>query len=108
MEFSTNSETEPLPVWSQEEAIAYECARECITHLMAIYSGMIHAEEAKAERDQARLSGWRAARRKLAEERRDLRATDRNNIARIRTEYGALVRSHQLADGPIARCWEER
>lgn len=74
--------------WTQEEAIAFECARECITHMMAICSGALHdnpSDERRAE--------LVAERNRLAVEQRTLRLKDHAEIARIRTEYGAIIRA---------------
>lgn len=73
--------------WTQDEAIAFECARECITHMIAICTGELH-ENPSAER-RAELV---AERSRLAGEQRTLRLKDHAEIARIRTEYGAAIR----------------
>lgn len=82
---------EPRPKWTQDEAIAFECARECITHLMAICTGELHNGE-PAESRRAELE---AELSRLARERSALHVADQTNIARIRTEYGARIRSHR-------------
>jgi hypothetical protein len=79
--------------WSQEEAIAFECAREVITDMMAIQTGQIADENAKAQPDAARLALLRAERSRLSQERADLHVGDRSDVARIRAEYGAIVRA---------------
>ena len=79
--------------WTQTEAVAYECAREVITDLMAIQTGQIAEESSKPDPDTARIEGLRAERSRLFLERADLRVNDSAEVARIRAEYGALVRS---------------
>jgi hypothetical protein len=74
--------------WTQDEAIAFECARECINHMIAICTGELH-ENPSAER-RAELV---AERSRLAGEQRTLRLKDHAEIARIRTEYGAFIRA---------------
>lgn len=86
------------PKWTQEEAIAYECARECITHLMAIYTGEIHNDNPTPER----LAELRAARARLAAELRGLRVHDHAEIARIRRDYGQRIREHMAQAKPTA------
>lgn len=93
MQLPSNSNRAASPAWSQEEAIAFECARECITHLMAFYTAEIHAEETQPNRDEHRLSSLRAERTQLASEGHALHLSDNEAIARIRKEYGALIRS---------------
>jgi len=81
-----------LPLWSQEEAIAYESACECINHLIALYSEEINNQEAQVDTEQdARL---KAARGGFATELRALHVSDREQVARIREEYGAFIRQH--------------
>lgn len=82
------------PKWTQDEAIAFECARECITHMIALCSEAIADEEAKGKPDNDRLSTLEARLSELAKERRELTITDQGRIAVIRTEYGAHIRAH--------------
>jgi hypothetical protein len=79
--------------WTQEEAVAFECAREVITDLMAIYTGRIAEEAGKAQPDADRLATLRAERSRLAQERTGLHVENQAEVARIRAEYGALVRA---------------
>lgn len=87
--------------WTQDEAIAFECACECITDLMAIYTGQIADEKCKDAPDAEKMAGMRAVRTKLAQERAALRLADHANIARIRTEYGAVIRAWRAQYNPI-------
>ena len=79
--------------WTQTQSIAYECAREAITHLMAIYTGQIYEEKKKAKPDLERIAELSNLRTKLIDVRRSIRATDDAQVAQIRAEYGALVRA---------------
>lgn len=81
--------------WTQEEAIAFECARECITDMMAICTGQIADESRKGSPDTERLAALRAERSRLAQERASLHVYDHAAIARIRAEYGAAIRAHR-------------
>lgn len=72
--------------WTQDQAIAFECAREVITHLMAIQTGRIADESHKKNPDSELLETFRA-------ERSALHLDQTNAIARIRKEYGAVIRS---------------
>ena len=78
-----------VPAYSQEEAIAYECACECITHLRAIYTSELHLDNPSTERRAA----LELAQARLHEERRTLHVQDHAAIARIRSEYGAIIRA---------------
>lgn len=81
------------PSWTQDEAIAFEAARECITDLMAIRSGQIHAEQDKPTPDAALLTSLEAERTQLHQQRAALRMADHAQVARVRSEYGAMERT---------------
>lgn len=88
---------EPLPradeiLSAQEEAVAFECARECISDMMAIYTGRIAEEEAKPQPDRQHIEVMRTERSRLSRERAELRLHDRAHVARVMDEYGAAVR----------------
>lgn len=85
--------------WTQEQAIAYECARELIGHLIAIKSKQIEHERSKPTLDQERIEALRQERTMLDRERHDLRVTDDTAVTRIRNDYGTIVRA-KLNDGP--------
>lgn len=87
---------EPRPKWTQDEAIAYECARECITHMMAICTGELH-NDAPTE---ARCAELEAERARLAAELRGLHVHDHADIARIRQDYGQRIRAHMERNRP--------
>lgn len=78
--------------WMHDETIAFEAARYCMTHFVAIRL----AEHRELERlggpvtpEQASLD---AEIHRLLEERRVLRLEDHAEIARVCKKYGALVR----------------
>lgn len=82
----------PCQTWTQDEAIAYESARECITHLMAICTDELHNGTPTAER-RAELE---AERHRLAAELRTLRVSDHAEIERIRRDYGQRIRAQRV------------
>ncbi len=83
--------------WTQEEAVAYECARECITDMMAICTGQIADESRKDAPDTDRVAALRVERSRLAQERATLHVHDHADIARIRADYGTIIRAHRTA-----------
>ncbi|GHT99902.1 hypothetical protein FACS1894154_07950 [Betaproteobacteria bacterium] len=87
--------------WTQEEAVAFECAREVITHLMAIHTRQIHEERNKRVPDLNRVEQLLAERSRLFQEQKNLHVQDSNKVARIRREYGAIIRewrdAHKIA-----------
>lgn len=86
--------------WSQDQAIAFECAREAITELMALRSGEISHESSLSEPNEARLDDLRADRARLGRERAALHVGQDAQVARIRADYGILLRA-SAADRPL-------
>lgn len=84
--------SENQPKWTHEDCVNYESARELITHVMAYRSEWIARERAKAAPDLSAIERWKAERGAYAAELRGLDVTDRENIARIRRDYGAEIR----------------
>jgi hypothetical protein len=81
------------PLWTQEEAIAYECAREVITDLSAICTARIYDEMAKQMPDHVLVASLEERITNLFNERRELSFADQERIVRIRREYGSEVRA---------------
>lgn len=76
------------PKWTQEEAIAYESALECITHLRAILTAELHHDNPTP----ARRAEIKAESARLFAERRALSVHDHAEVARIRRDYGQRIR----------------
>lgn len=87
---------EPRPKWTQEEAVAYESALECISHLRAILAG----ERYNDNPTPARLVEIEVESARLAAERRALSVHDHAEIARIRRDYGQRIRAHMAQAKP--------
>ncbi len=86
------SEVELKAQWSQDGAIAFECAHEAINHVMAICSAQIAGEEWKPNPDREMLANLNLRLDRLHHERVALRLTNYAGIARLRAKYGAEVR----------------
>ena len=88
-------ETPPLPepLWTQDEAINFEVAREAINDVMSICTQQIGLEKRKANPDTALIEALYARRSALNQERTALRLKDHEEIARITKEYGAFART---------------
>lgn len=82
-----------MPKWTQQEAIAYECACEVINDVIGILTGQIAEETRKEHPDAERLAALRAERSRLSREQADLHVKDHAAVARARAEYGARVRA---------------
>lgn len=78
--------------WTQEQAVAFECARECITDMMGICSAKIAEEEGKTNPDRAVLTELENELTRLAFERSSLTITDDERIATVRRQYGDVIR----------------
>jgi hypothetical protein len=87
------SAADQQPLWTQDEAIAFEVAREAINHVMSICTSEIADEERKPEPDIAIIARLETRLTSLHRERTALRLKDHAEIARIRKEYGAFVRA---------------
>ncbi|MCL2524885.1 MAG: hypothetical protein FWF20_02265 [Betaproteobacteria bacterium] len=88
--------------WTQDEAIAFECACECITDLRAILTSERYHDNPTPERlaeIEVELSGLRA-------EREMLSVHDHAEIARIRCDYGRRICYHRMNE-PAARAYLE-
>lgn len=77
-----------------QPSIAFECTCEAVTHMMAIQSAEIASESSKTTPD--------ADHSRLFQERSALHVHDLANIARIRGEYGAIVRAKREEQRAIA------
>lgn len=80
------------PLWTQEQAIAFESARECITDLAGIYTGLIEDTRRQAFPDEVRIQSLRARRSALTQERAELRFKDGERIAEVRQGYGEQIK----------------
>jgi len=92
----TAAANEPRPQRTQDEAIAFECARECITHLIGIITDELHNRTP----NEARIAALEAERSSLFREQQNLYKATLADVARINTKYGAFVRAHMA--------WEDR
>jgi hypothetical protein len=90
------------PRWTQEQAIAFEAARECLGDVIAICVASIAAEESKASPDASRLAELETELAELTAKRRELKLTDSEGVAAVRAFYGAQVRSYREQRQPAA------
>jgi hypothetical protein len=88
--------------WTQEEAIAFEAARECITDVMAMYSAELADAKKALPVDSDRVEAIRARLTTLSHERDGLRGSDNENIIRVLGVYGAMVREHRTRQKYLA------
>jgi hypothetical protein len=84
--------------WTQEEAISFEAAKDCIGHWIAIHSEQIFDEKNKDFPDLFILKKLTDERSRLCDERREMPFDDPEKIAFIRHYYGALIRDFLRKD----------
>lgn len=82
------------PKWTQDEAIAFECACDAIRHMMSICSGALCDEKRKSKPDALRIAEIEKRMDELWRERTSFHVKDHEKIATIRREYGAQIRAH--------------
>lgn len=80
------------PAWTQDEAVAFESARECITDWISVLISQIHQELSQTTADARRISELEDECTRLHAERSGLRVGDADRIAYVRAKYGTLVR----------------
>ena len=82
-------------LWSQDQAVALECAHEVISDLIAIRMQEIYATEDKFSPNAHQLAALREQITRLWDERADLKVTDDAAVAAVRANYGQQVRAHR-------------
>jgi hypothetical protein len=83
------------PLWTQEESIAYECAREVINGMVGICSHLIAQEEKKDNPNLERIQQLDTKIAELFKERSTIDLHDKVTIAKIRMEYGSKIRAYR-------------
>lgn len=82
--------------WTAEQGVAFECAREYISELIAIQSHLLARVRTKPAPDGDAIKRLQEEQRRLSEERSNLKVQDDTAIDRIRKEYGARLKAwHQ-------------
>lgn len=81
-------------MWTQDQAIAYEAARDAINDVIASYSEQIALEEQRHTPNIARIA-WLEVRTSQAIATRDaLNVEDTENARQTLSEYSAIFRAH--------------
>lgn len=89
------SQVNSMQQWTQDQAVAFECARECIVELMAICSAELGNMDGQADVCADRVERQERRLADLAAELRQLHLADADNIERIRRDYGRQVREYR-------------
>lgn len=88
--------------WTQDEAIAYECAREAISDMLTIQRARLADEKAKLSPDVEFIGKLEKRTMSLELKRYRLRLKDHAKIAKIRKNYGAIIRKEFAKSETIA------
>lgn len=80
------------PKWTQDEAIAFGCARDYIGDLMVLYMTLLDDMQSKPDAPAERVAWLQAEIKRLKAQRRSLKVSDHEEIAEIRRVYGALLK----------------
>ena len=83
------------PLWTQEESIAFECAKEVMNDMIGICSSLIATERQKLNPDSKRIETLAATRLDLLKERDTIRWYDKDIIVRTREKYGFKIRIYR-------------
>ena len=79
--------------WTQEQAVAFEAARECITALMAVHTAALATEKNRPDPRSTVVQELRGEIARLFAERSAMRVTDDETVARVLSTYGPQVRA---------------
>jgi hypothetical protein len=81
------------PLWSQEQAIAYEVALEAINDVIAGYSEQIALEQAHHSPNTARVAWLEMRTNQAVSVHHSLNVCDDDNVQQALFEFGAIVRA---------------
>ncbi|MDM0029141.1 hypothetical protein [Variovorax saccharolyticus] len=79
--------------WTQEQAIAFESARECITAMVAVHTAELAEEKQRPEPRPEVMNDIRDEINRLFAERAGMHVNDDETVRRVREIYGPKVRA---------------
>lgn len=91
------------PLWTQDQAIAFEAALEAVNDVIAGYSEQIDIEENSGQPDTARIAWLNMRIDQAVEVRHALRVTDTANVQQVMMEYSAIVRTRDAIEAGFSR-----
>ncbi|GAA5056546.1 MULTISPECIES: hypothetical protein [Alphaproteobacteria] len=86
------------PLWTQDQAIAYEAALEAINDVIAGYSEQIWLEEKSPAPNAARIAWLEMRTDQATAVMHSLNVTDSANVQQVLLEYSAMVRARDAAE----------
>nr|WP_297525963.1 hypothetical protein [uncultured Roseateles sp.] len=81
----------PAPRWTQEEAIAFACARDYLAELQAVYAAALDELVAQPEPEIDHMMWLRSELELIRQQRRDLTVHDQTAVAEIRATVKARL-----------------
>lgn len=85
------------PLWTQDQAIAFEAALEAVNDVIAGYSEQIADEQASPAPNAARIAWLEMHTDQAAAVMDSLNVTDIANVHHVLSEYSAIVRASDAA-----------
>lgn len=81
-----------VEVWTYEEGLRFECARDLLTAMIGTRSAMIAEEMQKANPDPEIVASFRAERFAFAQRRNSFHVYDNEKIESVFNEFSDVVR----------------
>jgi hypothetical protein len=82
------------PLWTQDESIDFECAKEAVGNMIAICSSLIADEKRREVQDLSRIKELNQKRSIFEDERKNLHWYEKEKIAKFRKEYGQKIKNY--------------
>jgi len=96
------------PLWTQDQAIAFEAALEAVNDVIAGYSEQIDAEENGLQPNPARVAWLNMRIDQATEIMHSLDVIDTANVQQVLVEYSAMVRARDANQADKAPRWASR
>lgn len=86
------------PLWTQDQAIAFEAALEAVNDVIAGYSEQIDIEENSRQPDVAHIAWLNMRIGQAVDVRHALRVTDTANVRQVLMEFSAIVQARDAVE----------
>ncbi len=82
------------PLWTQEQAISFECARDAITHASSIYFAELYKEQKKEIQSVEKIKKIEYLMDLFDNDLKNLSIHDEENLIKVRKKYGDIVKKY--------------
>lgn len=86
------------PMWTQDQAIAFEAALEAINDVISGYSEQIALEQRSGAPNTGRIAWLEMRTDQATAIMESLNVTDTENVRQVLSEYSAIVRARDAAE----------